>query len=171
MKPVSSSIVSLVLVLIAVSSLASMISTLKIDSIVHGDLYRYGLYFNYGWAIPYWTMTIIVFGMGWFNIVVAVAFQFYVLIRGQKETLKSETSREPLLKLQPTKEEIIEIETKTTEKVEEHKEQESKPAEESEIETKETSTPPAETKEETQEKREETPILVGVPEEELQAAA
>lgn len=162
MKPVASGIVSLVLVLIAVSSLVSMISTLKIDSIVHGDLYSYGLHFNYGWAIPYWIMATIVFAMGWLNIILAVTFQIYLLIRGQRGISESQTSKEPPQKPQPTKDEITEIETKTTAKVEEHEEQESKAAEESEIET--------EKEKENREKKEEIPILVGVSEEELQAA-
>lgn len=134
MKPNSSRIVSLVLVLMAASSLVSMISTFKIDQIVHGDLYNYDLHFSYNWAIPYWTMTTIVFAMGWFNIIIAVAFQFYMLIYGRNEALKPEISAEP----QPTKEEILEIETKPTEKVEESKEQATEPAEKVEKEPEET---------------------------------
>jgi len=214
MKSNTVSIVSLVLVLMAVSSLVSMISTFKIDGIVHGDLYSYGLEFSYGWAVPYWTMTTIVFGMGWFNIITAIAFQFYVLIYGRKEALKSEISGELELleptKPEPAREEITETEAKSIEKVEEsleqatkpaeeiekepeqtqtvveatpqqeqseavqtgeveqQEEQESKPAEELKTETEETSTPATETEQETPEKSEETPILVGVPEEQPQ---
>jgi len=128
MKSDAASVVSLALVLTSVSSLVSMISVLKIDGIIHGDLYRYGLQFSYQWAIPYWTMTSIVFAMGWFNIIASVAFQFYVLIYGRKEIPKLEISREP--ELQPTKEEIVGmIEIKSTEKVEESKEQATEPAE------------------------------------------
>jgi len=88
-------IVSLVLVIMAASSLVSMISILKIDSIVHGELYNYGLTFNYHWAAPYWTMTTIVFGVGWFNILTSIAFQFYVLIYGrEKATVKPEKELE-----------------------------------------------------------------------------
>lgn len=28
---------------------------LRLDQVVHGDLYGYGLLFDYGWAVPYWT--------------------------------------------------------------------------------------------------------------------
>jgi len=198
MKFTAGSIVSLVLVLMATSSLISMISTLKIDAIVHGDLYRYGLQFSYGWALPYWTMTTLVFAMGWFNIIAAVAFQFYVLIYGRKEALGTEVSKEPETKptekIEEYEEQAVEpveeaerepketqtvvedtsqpeqTETIPAEEAEEQKEQEPKTAEESEVETKETSTPARETEQETQEKSEETPFLVGVPEEEPQAA-
>jgi cell division protein FtsN len=119
--------VSFLLLLMAASSLVSMISTLKIDHIVHGDLYNYGLQFSYQWAMPYWTMTAIVFAMGWFNIIIAIAFQFYVLIYGRKEVLKPEATKEP--QLQPTREEIIKVETKPAEKVEESREQATEPAE------------------------------------------
>jgi len=132
----NTSTVSLVLVLMAASSLISMISTLKIDGIVHGDLYRYGLQFSYEWAMPYWTMATIVFGMGWFNIIAAIAFQFYVLIYGRKEALKPETLEE--YTPQPTKEEIVEIETKPTEIVEEYEKQATKPVEEAEEKPEET---------------------------------
>jgi len=134
MKPHITGAVSLVLVLTTFSSLVSMISILRIDQMVHGDLYAYGLRFSYQWAVPYWTMTTIVFGLGWFNIITAMAFQFYVLIYGRREALIPELSEEP--QPQPTKEEIIEmIEKKPAEKVEESKEQAveqvaAKPAEE-----------------------------------------
>jgi len=138
MKSSTGSIVSLVLVLIAASSLVSMISVLKIDGIVHGTLYGYGLQFSYDWAMPYWTMTMIVFGMGWFNIIVAVAFQFYVLIYGRKEGWESELSKEP--QPQPTTEEILETETEPTEKTEEYREQATEPDEKVEKEPEETQT-------------------------------
>jgi len=130
MKPNISSAVSLVLVLSAASSLVSMISVLKIDSMVHGDLYRYGLQFSYQWAMPYWTLTTLVFGMGWFNIIIAIAFQFYVLIWGRKESWKADISKEVEPQLQPTKEEIIEAETKPAEKTEEHQQSGAQPYEE-----------------------------------------
>jgi len=127
-------IISLVLVLTAASSLVLMLSMLKIDGIVHGDLYRYGLRFSTEWAMPYWAMTTIVFGVGWFNIIVAVAFQFYVLIYGrkeaeiyaaEKEALRIEILQEP--QPRPIKEEPVEAQP--TEKVEEYREQEPRPEE------------------------------------------
>ncbi|MFQ6074450.1 MAG: hypothetical protein ACE5KC_04440, partial [Candidatus Bathyarchaeia archaeon] len=90
MKSDISSINSLVLVLVAFSSLLSMFALTRIDNIVHQDLYRYGLRFSYEWAMPYWTMTTLVFIMGWFNIIITCAFQFYVLLYGRKEAPKPE---------------------------------------------------------------------------------
>jgi len=140
----TSSAVSLVLLLTAASSLISMISILKIDGIVHGDLYHYGLQFSYQWAMPYWTMTTIVFAVGWFNIIVAGAFEFYVLIYGEKkeEAWRSEPIKEQQLQpqLQPTEEIIPHLEIKPTEKVEEYKEQTTQPTEEAEKKPQENQT-------------------------------
>jgi cell division protein FtsN len=139
MRPHFTGAASLVLVITTFSSLVSMISILKIDQIVHGELYDYGLHFNYQWAVPYWTMTTIVFGMSWFNIIASIAFQFYVLIYGRKEALEpTEMPTEPTPTLQPTKAEIIEVETKPTEKVEECREEATEPAEQVEKELEET---------------------------------
>jgi len=140
MRSNTSGTVSLALVLVAAASLVSMISTLKIDSIVHGDLYRFGLEFSYRWAIPYWTMTTVVFAMGWFNIITAIAFQFYVLIYGRKEAFRTEA---PIIiepQPQPVKEEVTEVEAKPTEKAEEYKETETKPIEEAKEKPEETQT-------------------------------
>jgi hypothetical protein len=105
-------IVSLVLVLMAASSLVSMFSVLRIDSIVRGDLYRFGLEFSYQWALPYWTMTTIIFAVGWFNIIISFAFQFYVLLYSRKEDIAQEAPRQ----LEPTpSQEIAVIPQKTDE--------------------------------------------------------
>jgi Ca2+/Na+ antiporter len=116
-----SGITSIVLVVVAISSLISMIALTRIDGIVHRDLYNYGLTFNYAWAIPYWTMTILIFAMGWFNIIVAIAFQFYVLLYGRRraetmaprEAYKPESTQQPPIQERPqatpqTKTEIVE---------------------------------------------------------------
>jgi len=54
-------------------------------SIIHQDLYRYNLRFSYEWAMPYWNMAILVFATGWFNIIIAMAFQFYLLRYRRRE--------------------------------------------------------------------------------------
>lgn len=146
MKSKVSSINSLVLVLVAFSSLVSMFAVTRIDRIVHRDLYNYGLTFSYKWAMPYWTMTTIVFATGWFNIIIASAFQFYVLLYGrkkaeeipQREAVKTETSYQPPIE----------------EKAEEPKPQEIKPAESGE---KETIAPSMEVEVETWKEGEEAP--------------
>jgi len=179
MKSVADGAVSLVLVLVAAFSLFSMIGLLQVDRIVHHDLYRYGLQFNYSWAIPYWTIINVVFAMGWFNIITAIAFQLYLVRQRRKETKSLKTEVEEVQK------EVIESEIQSTEKVEEQKEKGSSPSEAREDEQKEIQNQPKqpeqveerkepeteqkETKPETKEKSEETPIIIGVSEEEIQS--
>ena len=162
MRSKVSGINSLVLVLVAFSSLLSMFALTRIDSIVHGDLYRYGLRFSYGWAMPYWTMTTLIFTMGWFNIIIACAFQFYVLKYGQKkaevishgEALKPETTYHP-----PIVERPVEPEP-----------QEMKPAETAEPETQEPIAPPMEVELEIQKESKEAETHVEAPQEETREA-
>jgi hypothetical protein len=61
----------------AAASLISMIAALSVDFMVNGDLYSYGLHFNYGWYIPYEAAMGIVFAMAWTNIIVAIVFEVY----------------------------------------------------------------------------------------------
>lgn len=182
---------SLVLVLVAFSSLVSMFALTRIDSIVHGDLYNYGLHFSYKWAMPYWTMTTIVFITGWFNIIIASAFQFYVLLYGRKEaeaTPQREPSRPEATQKPPIEERqletaeaqteeavapSIEVEMETRKEAEEAPEQAEEPVivveEEREAEMlseppqEETPTPTEDTFEEPQEPQE--PINQQLPEE------
>lgn len=79
MKESSLTTIALVPLLMAAFSLVSMIGLLQIDKLVHGTLYSYGLEFNYLWAQPYWRMTALIFVMGWFNIIAALAFQVYII--------------------------------------------------------------------------------------------
>jgi len=71
--------VSLVLILMAGASLVSMLATLNIDHIINHDLYSYGLQFSTKWAVPYWTLVGVVFSMGWFIIVTAMAVEVHFL--------------------------------------------------------------------------------------------
>ena len=43
-----------ILVLWLVSSVFVLLLLSKIDGIVHGELYNYGLQFSFAWASPYW---------------------------------------------------------------------------------------------------------------------
>jgi hypothetical protein len=70
---------NLVLVIMAAASLISMIAAFSADMIVNGDLYSYGLNFNYGWSIPFENAMKIIFAMGWLNIIAAIAFQIYTI--------------------------------------------------------------------------------------------
>lgn len=78
-------ITSMVLVVMAISSLMSMFFLLQIDGIIHEDLYRYGLQFSNEWAVPYWTKATIIFAVGWSNIVSAIALQLHILISKRRE--------------------------------------------------------------------------------------
>jgi len=148
MKSNVSGITAIVLVLVAFSSLVSMIALTRIDNIVHQDLYRYDLKFSYGWAMPYWTMTTLIFAMGWFNIIIAIAFQFYVLLYGrraaavipEKEALKPETIYQPPIEEKPREAEkekvedtfvpAMEVEVDTHKEIDEAKKSAEEPKEE-----------------------------------------
>jgi len=52
----SSTLVKVALALWLVSTGIMVFMLSRIDSIVNGDLYNYGLLFDLGWAGPYWTM-------------------------------------------------------------------------------------------------------------------
>ena len=78
-----------VLIAMAAASLISMVAAFSVYSVVENDLYRYGLQFSYGWAIPYWNAIGTIFAMAWFNIIAAVAFQVYRISTIRKEESQS----------------------------------------------------------------------------------
>jgi hypothetical protein len=78
-----------VLLAMAAASLISMIAAFSVYSVVENDLYRYGLQFSYGWAIPYWNAIGTIFAMAWLNIIAAIAFQVYRIITIRKEESQS----------------------------------------------------------------------------------
>jgi hypothetical protein len=84
---ISPSATSAVLLLMAVTSLLIMFSLNQINYIVHGDLYNFGLQFSYRWAMPYWILSGIVFGLSWTNIAVSIAFTLYIHKKSKKQTL------------------------------------------------------------------------------------
>ena len=87
-----------VFVVMAETSLISIIATFSLGRIVTNDLYLYGLHFSYSWAIPYWNTLAVILTMAWINIIAAIVVQVY-LTRKTKE--KSEEQRET----EPTSEE------------------------------------------------------------------
>lgn len=87
-----------VLVAMAAASLISMIAAFSANTIVNGDLYSYGLQFNYDWAIPYWDLMGIVFAMAWLNIIAAIAFQIYRIRTIRKEERSANEQFENTLK-------------------------------------------------------------------------
>jgi hypothetical protein len=80
--------VSVVLILMAGASLVSMLATLSIDHIINHDLYSYGLQFSTKWAVPYWTLVTVVFSMGWFIIVTAMAVEVHFLLVHRRNRLR-----------------------------------------------------------------------------------
>jgi uncharacterized membrane protein len=85
---------SWVLVVMAETSLISIIATLSLGKIVTHDLISYGLNFNYGWAIPYWNTVGVIFVMAWINIIAAIVLQVY-LTRKNKEEPEEQRRAEP----------------------------------------------------------------------------
>ncbi len=65
--------------MVVVCSLISIAALLRLDTIVHQDLYSHGLQFSFDWATPYWTDLRMVLGMLWLMIIAAVVFQIHLL--------------------------------------------------------------------------------------------
>jgi len=68
---------SWVLIFMALASVISMIAAFRLDLIVHGDLYNYGLQFSEAWANPYWIAIRLILAMCCFSVTASVAFQIY----------------------------------------------------------------------------------------------
>jgi len=86
---ISPSATSVILLLMAVTSLLIMLSLNQINYMVHGDLYNFGLQFSYRWAMPYWILSGIVFGLSWTNIAVSIVFTLYIQKKSRTRTLAS----------------------------------------------------------------------------------
>lgn len=86
MKSKANGLDSLVLTLVALSSLVSVYTLTRIDNIVHQDLYRYGLTFSAEWAMPYSTMTTLAYAIGWVNIFIALVFEYYAFLSLRKKS-------------------------------------------------------------------------------------
>lgn len=94
-------IASWILVLVAVSSLYSMLGLMQVDNIVNRDLYSYGLQFDSRWATSYWAIIRAVFVFGWFNVIAASAFQLYFVIHRRKRAGQKLTEGSAMGLLQP----------------------------------------------------------------------
>jgi hypothetical protein len=64
-------------------SLISIFALLRLDAVVHRDLYSYGLQFSLEWATPYWLAIRTALGLLWLIIIASVLFQVYIL-RGKR---------------------------------------------------------------------------------------
>jgi hypothetical protein len=74
-----------VLLVMAAAAFISMAAAYLSFNIVNNELYLYGLNFNYGWAIPYWNATAIIFVMSWVSIIAAITFQIYRITTIRKD--------------------------------------------------------------------------------------
>jgi len=81
------SLVIFALIAMAVVSFLVMVSMTRIDHMVHGVLYDFGLRFSYRWAMPYWTCSGIIVGLSWFNIAASTILVYYIF-RGGKRSLR-----------------------------------------------------------------------------------
>ena len=93
---IGGNVASVVVVLMAASSLFLMVCLLQIDRTVHHDLYLYGLQFSYQWARPYWIMVRAAFALAWFNIIAAITVQLYTVTfrRREVEQLVTDVAKE-----------------------------------------------------------------------------
>jgi hypothetical protein len=89
---VSPSAVSVILILMATTSVLIMLSLNQINSIVHGDLYAFDLKFSHEWAIPYWILSGIIFGLSGTNIALSLLFTAYVQKKSRRKAPSLETS-------------------------------------------------------------------------------
>ena len=96
-----------IIILMAATSLITIIFLFQIDRIVNGDLYNYELHFSLGWALPYWTYLRITLALGWINIIAATAAIIYTAARGrrkpQQPTIAIDTATEPPTETQKPK--------------------------------------------------------------------
>ncbi len=69
-----------------------MFLLLRIDYMVHGTLYGYGLQFSNDWAIPYWTNIRTVFAMNIVILAIVTGSQLFILAR-RKEKIAPELER------------------------------------------------------------------------------
>jgi len=69
------------LIIMALISLLIMVFLTRLDYIVNGVLYNFGLRFSYRWAMPYWTNSAIIIGLSWFNIAASFILIYYLFRR------------------------------------------------------------------------------------------
>jgi hypothetical protein len=86
---VSLSATSVILLMMAATSLLIMLSLNQINYIVHGDLYSFGLQFSYRWAMPYWILSGVIFGLSWTNLTLAIIFTLYIQKKSRKKASAS----------------------------------------------------------------------------------
>jgi hypothetical protein len=99
----------------AVTSLLIMLSLNQINYMVHGDLYNFGLQFSYRWAMPYWILSGIVFGLSWTNIAVSIVFTLYI----QKKSRTQTPASVPIPQTERTEASVLKADEKEQKKISE----------------------------------------------------
>jgi len=74
----------------------------RLDQVVHGDLYRYGLQFNYEWAEQYWTYAKMMLGLIGLAIATTVISITLILVGSRARETRG-FSNKRTLKIDPTK--------------------------------------------------------------------
>lgn len=82
---ISPSAVSVILILMATTSALIMLSLNQINHIVHGDLYAFDLKFSHEWAMPYWILSGIIFGLSGTNIALSLLITAYVQKKSRRQ--------------------------------------------------------------------------------------
>lgn len=78
-------VVAVFIMVCLISLLEMTILTTRIDTIIHNQLYEFGLRFSQQWATPYWNYSGAVIVSSWFNILGAIVL-FYYLYRNRVTT-------------------------------------------------------------------------------------
>lgn len=89
---------------IALSNI-SVFLFLRLDQIVHRDLYEYGLMFNYEWATPYWTYARLLLGFTGLQIVVTIIIT--VLILGDFRIFETQQSTRTRTDFKPSSKRLV----------------------------------------------------------------
>ncbi len=84
----ASSVVRWTPLIIIAFTLVSVVALLQLDTVVHGDLYSYGLQFNLVWANRYWLLMRTTLAMLSLTIVTAMAFQVSMLLQKSEKKTK-----------------------------------------------------------------------------------
>jgi hypothetical protein len=100
---ISRSKVQLVVLAAAIAAIVCSLFLLSfLDQIVHGDLYRYGLVFNYEWASQYWTYAWLARSLQVFTVLTLLVFVGFTLTKSSTREVQLITSPRNLSKSDST---------------------------------------------------------------------
>lgn len=98
------------LVLWLLSSVFVLLLLRQIDSIVHSELYNFGLQFSYVWAQPYWAILRLIYIFLLIPITYSAAtlgLDFWKLLKGRTRGPASKPKREVVETVQPTQSSVL----------------------------------------------------------------